>query len=255
MTGIAMKTDYEIALILFYAGHIAGDFFLQSGEVAEGKKEHTGLLLRHGFLIWISHLTVLLPFWNIYVVIGTSLIALVHTAVDGIKGSSEKRWHMPLTIFVLDQVVHWLVILSVWIVLKNFNLLRDVWVTLPLSWMTIICNVAIVASGYIFIGKGGTAVVRGILEQFSLPQIRDVPNGVESTTYSMGRTIGCLERVLVYTLVLIGQWGVLGLVIAAKSIARFRELERQHFADYYLIGTLSSIIVAIAAGLVVRSLR
>ena len=46
----------------------------------------------------------------------------------------------------------------------------------------------------------------------------------------------------------------LGFVVAAKSVARFRELESQRFADYYLIGTLGSILVAIATGILVRAL-
>lgn len=60
-----------------------------------------------------------------------------------------------------------------------------------------------------------------------------------------------LERFLAYALVLLGQWSALGLVLAAKSIARFRELENQDFADYYLIGTLSSLSVAVATGVIV----
>jgi hypothetical protein len=39
---------------------------------------------------------------------------------------------------------------------------------------------------------------------------------------------------------------------AAESIARFRELESKHFADYYLVGTLTSLLVAIASGILVR---
>ena len=47
-------------------------------------------------------------------------------------------------------------------------------------------------------------------------------------------------------------FAILGLVLAAKSIARFKELERQAFADYYLIGTLASLLVAVASGIAVR---
>ena len=35
-------------------------------------------------------------------------------------------------------------------------------------------------------------------------------------------------------------------VIAAKSIARFKALEQRHFGEYYLIGTLTSLLVTIA---------
>jgi len=43
-------------------------------------------------------------------------------------------------------------------------------------------------------------------------------------------------------------WGALGFVIAAQSIARFKELDEKGFADYYLIGTLASVLVALIGG-------
>jgi hypothetical protein len=70
----------------------------------------------------------------------------------------------------------------------------------------------------------------------------------------MGRVIGVLERFLTLILVLLGQWGALGLVVAAKSVARFRELEDKDFSDYYLIGTLASLLVAVGTGLILHAL-
>lgn len=65
-----------------------------------------------------------------------------------------------------------------------------------------------------------------------------------------GRVIGCLERLIVTTLVTQGQYGAIGLVLAAKSVARYPQAARsEEFADYYLIGTLVSMAVAIFAGL------
>lgn len=64
-----------------------------------------------------------------------------------------------------------------------------------------------------------------------------------------GATIGCLERVLTLTLVLLGEYEALALIIAAKSIARFQELKRREFGEYYLIGTLSSMSFAVLVGI------
>lgn len=42
---------------------------------------------------------------------------------------------------------------------------------------------------------------------------------------------------------LLGQYAAIGLVFTAKSIARFNKIsENQAFAEYYLIGSLFSII-------------
>jgi len=62
--------------------------------------------------------------------------------------------------------------------------------------------------------KGGTAVVRRLLARY--PEVVPKDTGDARHEYEMGRTIGCLERTLVFTLVLFGQWGALGLVIAAE---------------------------------------
>ena len=53
------------------------------------------------------------------------------------------------------------------------------------------------------------------------------------------------------TFVLLHQFAAVGLVIAAKSIARFRELEDRNFAEYYLVGTLASTLIAVVVGLAV----
>jgi hypothetical protein len=40
-----------------------------------------------------------------------------------------------------------------------------------------------------------------------------------------------------------------GLIIAAKSIARYPEMKSQSFAEYFLIGTLFSIGLALVGGM------
>ena len=69
----------------------------------------------------------------------------------------------------------------------------------------------------------------------------------------VGATIGILERLLIVTFVLAGAEVAIGLVIAAKTIARFRLLDDRDFAEYYLLGTLGSVTVAILTGLVAKA--
>ena len=90
--------------------------------------------------------------------------------------------------------------------------------------------------------KGGSSLVR-----LALASIRpDLVSGEGEA--GRGETIGYLERMLVMISVLAGQWGLVGLVMAAKSIARFKELDDKKFAEYYLLGTLMSILVAVMTG-------
>ena len=69
-----------------------------------------------------------------------------------------------------------------------------------------------------------------------------------------GRIIGWIERGLLYTLVLVGAPGAAALVIAGKSVARFPSFREERFAEYYLIGSLMSLAIALGAALAVRAI-
>ena len=77
-----------------------------------------------------------------------------------------------------------------------------------------------------------------------------VPSGAPAR---IGATIGALERLLIVVFVLAGAEAAVGLVIAAKTIARFKQLDDRGFAEYYLLGTLASVSVAILSGLVAKA--
>jgi hypothetical protein len=69
----------------------------------------------------------------------------------------------------------------------------------------------------------------------------------------VGATIGILERILIVVFVLTGSEAAIGFVVAAKTLARFRLLDDRDFAEYYLLGTLGSVAVAIVTGLIGRA--
>ena len=70
--------------------------------------------------------------------------------------------------------------------------------------------------------------------------------------YKSGRVIGILERVFVYFAVILNEYSIIGFILAAKAFARFKELENKAFAEYVLIGTLSSILLSfIVANLII----
>lgn len=71
----------------------------------------------------------------------------------------------------------------------------------------------------------------------------------EEAGIGRGRVIGIMERAILLTLGLLGQWQAIGLVVAAKSIARYKNLDEQRFAEYYLIGTLASLLTALLIGI------
>jgi hypothetical protein len=95
----------------------------------------------------------------------------------------------------------------------------------------------------------GHFVVRGLMNQFPIPS--DDDEGKRQLRHA-GLTIGVLERIFTVTFVLIDQYTAIALIFTAKSIARFEDLKVRRFSEYYLIGTLSSILIALLVGIVVR---
>ncbi|PYP22195.1 MAG: hypothetical protein DMD53_04355 [Gemmatimonadetes bacterium] len=83
---------------------------------------------------------------------------------------------------------------------------------------------------------------------------RDEDRTAGAVDIARGRTIGALERALALTLVLLSQYAAVGWIIAAKSLARFKALEDREFAEYFLIGTLASLLLALLAGIGTRLL-
>lgn len=100
--------------------------------------------------------------------------------------------------------------------------------------------------------REGNLAIRAVLEGMSLKPAgtEGVPSAAE---YRRGWLIGLLERSLLFALVLGGQYGALGFVISAKALARFRNLDDQAFAEYFLVGTLLSVVLAGAVALAVRA--
>jgi hypothetical protein len=108
-------------------------------------------------------------------------------------------------------------------------------------------SLAWLAGLYAFNANGGSAIVSAVLEG-----VRAGAPPLEGAR--AGRVIGILERMAMLTLVWMGEWSALGFVLAAKSVARFKELENREFAEAYLVGTLTSFLVAGASGLLLRAL-
>ena len=109
---------------------------------------------------------------------------------------------------------------------------------------------ALVAAAVVFLVRGGTHVVRGILEKGDT-----FPAGTGSmeSTLRHGLTIGNLERFLVFVFVLLDSFAAVGFVLAAKGLVRAVDWEGRESVEYFLVGTFASVTVALAVGLLVRA--
>src|SRR2546425_1977113 len=115
-------------------------------------------------------------------------------------------------------------------------------------------RVALLATGYLYVAGRGIVLVRSVLELPTLQMRRDEDRTAGAIDVARGRTVGSLERALALTLVLLGEYSAVGWIIAAKSLARFKQLEDREFAEYFLVGTLASFLLAVLVGVGIRIL-
>jgi hypothetical protein len=99
-------------------------------------------------------------------------------------------------------------------------------------------------------------VVRCLITALEL-RPEDVANSSESEVfaqieYNRGRIIGLLERITLFVLISLNQFGAIGFVVAAKALARFQSLDNRDFAEYFLIGTFASLVTAGTIALLIQ---
>jgi hypothetical protein len=97
--------------------------------------------------------------------------------------------------------------------------------------------------------RGGTYVVRGILRRTeSLPKKGIADDSLDETEINRGRIIGHLERIILMIVVAKGSYEALGFLIAAKGLIRSEHFSNRDWAEYFLIGSLASVLIAVLAG-------
>ena len=115
-----------------------------------------------------------------------------------------------------------------------------------------------VLTGLLLVTNEANILIRFLFARFDLApstnkaKEKNLVQVVGKREYNAGRVIGILERVFVYYFVLSGQLAAIGFIIAAKSFARFKDLDKREFAEYVLIGTLLSALIAMLVGALVK---
>jgi hypothetical protein len=110
-----------------------------------------------------------------------------------------------------------------------------------------VANLFLILAGVFYLYSPANAIIKGLLSRLGIT--RDSPAG----EFRAGAVIGGLERWIAFALVLTGQYTALAFVIAAKSIARYKRInEEEKFGEYFLIGTLTSIGIALFVGIIVK---
>ncbi|VTS27711.1 cytochrome bd biosynthesis ABC transporter ATPase and permease [Streptococcus porcinus] len=224
--GLAPFLQTHSLLTVLLICHFLSDFHFQSPEIADQKDTSLRYLAYHilGVAAPLIILTCLIPkLWLI-----TFLIVASHSLIDLCKSKVIKlfQWKQGW-IFLLDQFIHIMIIVYASIILTPNPLPQ---------WLS--HRSLLVILFLILITKPTNISFKIFFSKYQPEQGQKM-----DTIRGAGATIGILERIVIGICMIMGQFASIGLVFTAKSIARYNKIsESPAFAEYYLIGSLFSIL-------------
>lgn len=244
-------------IVLLLIVHVLGDFYLQSEKLAKAKRICFSALLKHIALFIIPVAIISILFWSKAIILCLIIMTITHFIIDCFKFIFEKNTYSDSTrvkefeksskssyLYAIDQLIHLLVIIILSYFFSKSGESLKVLSILEFN----IDKVFIILKFFLMY----SLVLKPVNISFSKLYAHLKPtDSLESETscqsrnseLNTGSMIGNLERLLVLTLLMCNQYSAIGLIFAAKSITRFSKIsESQSFAEYYLLGTLFSIL-------------
>jgi len=248
-------------LILFLLSHVTADFYLQLNKMAEEKHKSYVWLTTHALIHIICMASVLFGLVLFGVVEYTrSMLWIIlsmggfHLLIDVLKGFVIRRKYRLKKIFTIDQVAHLSFVFLVWQVWGKSLTIDDMSAEFS--------NISIIILGLLIIVRPiGMLIESGDVWDIGKHMISSCEIDAEDEVQlekAASRMVGYLERMIIYFLMLCGQFGAIAFVIAAKSIAKISENKDKNMVhlqrNYYVLGTLLSVTsvfaVAILLGLI-----
>jgi len=238
-----------------YLAHLLTDFVLQSDRMVARKKRGAALAyLEHGAIHFFSAALFLgfaIPGLAVRLGFYASILGLmlVHLAIDWLKLRLVRSEIIEdgAATFLGDQAVHALTIfLTAWLITRppfGTLLAKIHWAQSTIEKPLL---VSVIYVGVIF---GGGYVIRFLTKPLT-KQDMSILGETTNEMQNAGLYIGWLERFVVLTALVLQSPATVGLILTAKSIARYPEMKSVRFAEYFLIGTLLSMSLGIIGGLI-----
>jgi hypothetical protein len=270
--------------------HLIADFYLQTDDMVIEKQKN---LLKHGVHHLLMTAIVLIGDWAfqfhfentlknlfiplIFIVVTHLLIDFLKIKLlDNLKMKNEDNLKR-LGFFVIDQFLHLGVIILGCELWFNFNLVSyfqqpgGLGLIDSVLFMFIMLILATTVSGHIIKILLGTLPNQLLTFEgkYSFKNERKEADFVhmgkrgltEEYNYtifskhdlSRGNLIGYIERLLVLLLTFYSAYPAIGFIVAAKSIARFKQMDDRDWAEYFLLGTLTSMFLGITLGIMLKA--
>lgn len=248
----------KYTLTVFLTIHILCDFYFQTEKMALRKQTDFRGVIYHAMIYGGAALALLEVFFPGIPGYYTISFALVHGVIDAVKYcfcrnikrtreiSGGNKW----LVFLTDQMLHLLSIIIIVYCMRKLDIrglynpgIKSFLDTFEVSekgmlrWLIKL----------LLVHKPANILIANILSFYK-------PADVQAQSINdknAGRFIGTLERIIMVIFISINQYSAVGLVLTAKSIARYDKISGDKiFAEYYLLGTLLSTICAVCVALV-----
>lgn len=222
--------------------HLLGDFILQPNSWVsdkENRKLKSKYLYFHVLIHTVLSFTFLWDFqlWWVAVLVGVShfMIDVSKLYFQNIK--TKKSW------FFGDQLLHIAVITGISFYFNEFNFefLNNQ-------------NILKIVMAALFLTSPTSIIIKTLLSSWT-PVAEAQSNIQTESLSSAGKYIGILERLLVFTFIMVNHWEGVGFMVAAKSVFRFSDLaqaKQRKLTEYVLIGTLLSFGLAVLTGILIK---
>ena len=232
--------------------HLLADFLFQTSAYSEKKRKKLKPLFLHCFIYFIIFEIVLLPilqFKKVFL-LGV-IISVLHFLINFTKNKLEKSFpqrKLQIWIFSINQLIYFALLIGMNYIFNLENSVSNLYIKLQgyENFKTIILYISVFSIIFepasVFIRKLFTSISPKTYPKANLEELK------------AGNIIGKLERIIIAILLLNNQFGVIGFVLTAKSIARFKQMENRDFAEKYLIGTLTSFLIVLISVFILKGL-
>ena len=254
-------------MMIMLISHTLSDFIIQSNTIVEDKtKIKMSAYLSHGKWLVITSIPILLFLkvnsW-LDIIFRIMVIIVIHLGLEFCKEKLQQKLenHEKFNIinaflFVCNQIMNISIIALItsnvefeYNIFSRFLLdallVRDGLTYADLKVLFVILYVAF--SGAYFIPLifdivyGKVSNYGALLNSILKVGIEDDEHGFIDEVKT-GKWIGILERILILIFLFANQLASIGVIIAVKSLARFKMMDNKIFSEYYLIGTLLSVV-------------
>ncbi|NLM24796.1 MAG: DUF3307 domain-containing protein [Firmicutes bacterium] len=233
-----IKTVFLLLLI----GHILGDFYLPFKT-----NQNFMAVVKHSLMYLTTLLLVIIPIFNASLVKAILTILVIHFLIKLVQNKIAHNGHLEIISYLIDQSLHILAFLITSIVVAEYvtpiEPIKHIYYQLPFSITTFLSWIL----ALLIIAKPACTTIRKILYNY-----KPIMDESESGHPNAGALIGILERTIILLLLYNYQYSAIGFVLTAKSIARYNKIvEDAKFSEYYLLGTLLSVLLVLLTHLII----